>query len=350
MCLMSQRKERWHRRLHPSYQWPKIWPIYRYRTRMSTNLQHLRNKQLTPASKISILRTKTSVPPRCLTDPEVLKCQAIQVCRTIATQPRHRRWVMQAVELEAKITKQHEGYLQAFKQKLGIWVLAIGLPSIRVSNALQWQPTHQRILIQMAYRWDLVKTLTTTRLDPALLLRWGLTLQTEKQQPRQVWFWKVSQALSLRLEVWILRWVSQNKWRVTRRLVIAPKICSTPSATVQLSKYVSRVWPLVVWLVRVIGSASHLSSGPGAHAHKPRVSSSKFVSSSSQPTGGANRPASAPNKRPPSPSTSNSQNNAATGAGSSTTHNRVKYSKGKFSQLAFNVSFTCRSGTDERIA
>ena len=162
MCLMSQRNERWHKRLRPSYQWRKIWPICRYRTRIWTNLQHLRNKQHMRASKISILRIKTSVLLKCLTDPEVLKCQAIKVCRTIATQPKHRRWVMQAVELEAKITKQHEGYLRAFKQKLGIWVLAIGPLLIRVSNVLQWQPTHPHILIQMEYRWDLVKTLTTT--------------------------------------------------------------------------------------------------------------------------------------------------------------------------------------------
>ena len=183
---MSQRNERWHRRLHPSYQWRKIWPIYRYRTRIWTNLQHLRNKPRMQESKISILRTKTRVPLRCSTDPEVLKCQGIQVCRTLATKPKHRRWAMQVVGLEAKITKQHEEYLQASKQKLGIWVLAIGRLLIRVSNVLQWQPIHLHILIQMAYRWDLVKTLTTTQPDLAQLQRWGLTPQTEKQQPLQV--------------------------------------------------------------------------------------------------------------------------------------------------------------------
>ena len=82
-----------------------------------------------------------------------------------------------------------------------------------------------------------------------------------------------------------------------------------------------------------MGSAGHSAS----NAHKPRVGSSKFVSSTSQPTGAGGRPASAPNKRPPSPSTNQGSSSAAAPTGSQTTQNRVKYSKGKMNHQLFEL-------------
>ena len=135
----------------------------------------------------------------------------------------------------------------------------------------------------------------------------------------------------------------------------APKTCLTHSATAQSSKYLSPLFlSASACICRVIGSASNLSgaaaSGHTSHAHKPRVSSSKFVNSSSATnTSVGGRPSSAPNKRPPSPSTAHNSSGAA--ANSSTTasgHNRVKYTKSKSSGAAQNSSnsiLNARQGT-----
>jgi len=132
----------------------------------------------------------------------------------------------------------------------------------------------------------------------------------------------------------------------------APKTCSTHSATAPSSKYHSIKFLSALRSSRIIGSASHLSGGAATghtSTHKPRVSSSKFVNSSSTNTSVGGRPSSAPNKRPPSPSTTHNSSSAA--ANSSTTasgHNRVKYTKSKSSgvtQPSSQTVLNARHGT-----